>query len=196
MKPFILRTFVIAALGLGTTLPLITSVNAETPASDRFFCGTSRNSSTGESVPATIARTKRGNVPMIIWKSTFFATGRKSFTPQARCQEVSRRFQSFYREGSLAYLTTGTLNAQNVICVAEDFGGPCKGLLLTLEPKDNPKQFLQDLLSVRTRATGPVVRGSGNDYIDVEEFLNTAPIQTDPLSTASPKKLSPLSPHK
>lgn len=190
MKPFIFFTFVIA-LGLEAVLLFVSSVSAQTSSSDRFFCGNSRNSSTGESVPATIAHTKRGNVPMILWRSTFFAAGSNSFTPQGRCQEVSRRFESFYREGTLAYLTTGKLNDQNVICVAEEFGGPCKGLLLTLEPKDNPQQFLQELLAVRTRAKGPIVRGTENTYIDVEEFLNTAPTQNDTLSNSPSKQLYP-----
>ncbi|MCG9892778.1 MAG: COP23 domain-containing protein [Thermosynechococcaceae cyanobacterium MS004] len=148
----------------------------------KFFCREYRNPKTGELVPATFASTKRGSVPMILWKSTFFSNGANSFSPINRCIEVSRRFQTFYSEGVLTYLTTGQMNNQNVICVADEYGGPCRGLLLTLEPKDNPTQFLRDLTNLRTRASGPITRGSESLYIDVDEMLEAEPTEAPPLT--------------
>lgn len=190
MKPFIFSTVGVAVLGLIAPLPFVSSAQAETQSSDRFFCGTSRDSATGKDIPVTIARTPRGNVSMILWKSTFFATSLNDFTPQSRCQEVSRRFQSFYRSGTLSFLTTGKINGQNVICAAAEYGSPCKGLLLTLEPNDDPQKVLKDLLDLRTRARGPITRGEESTYIDVEEFLNTAPVQDNTLSIAPPNSAS------
>jgi Circadian oscillating protein COP23 len=192
MKVFFLRPIVIAtALGLMATPAFIQPSQAETQSNARFFCSAILNPATGEKTPMTLARTQRGNVEMIRWKSTFFKNSADDFMPMNRCTEVSRRFQDFYNQGILSYLTTGKMNAQNVICVAEEYGGPCSGLLLTLEPKDDPQQVLQELMNVRTRASsGPLTRGSGSAYFDVEDFLATAPVQ----ATSAQAEMSPASP--
>ncbi len=192
MKGSFLRPIAIAtALGLMAIPSFMQSSQAETQSNARFFCSAIVNPATGEKTPMTLAKTQRGNVEMIRWKSTFFKNGVNDFTPMSRCTEVSRRFQDFYNQGILSYLTTGKMNAQNVICVAEEYGGPCSGLLLTLEPKDNPQQVLQELMNVRTRASGgPLTRGSGSAYFDVEDFLETAPVQT----TSIQEKILPASP--
>jgi Circadian oscillating protein COP23 len=183
MKRSSLRPILIAAtLGLMAVPVLMQPSQAETQGSSRFFCGASINPKTGEKTPMTMARTQRGNVAMIRWKSTFFNNARQDFTPMNRCMEVSRRFQTFYSQGILSYLTTGVMNDQNVICVAEEYGGPCSGLLLTLEPKDNPQQVLKELMDIRNRASGPITRSAGPAYFDVEQFLETAPVQTEPVT--------------
>jgi hypothetical protein len=169
----------------------------QTQSAARFFCGQSRIPSANKTVPTTFAMTKRGNVPVIRWQSTFFASS-SLYTPQKRCEEVSRRFQKYYSEGNLAYLTAGQMNAQNVICVSDEYGGPCQGLVLTLEPKDNPQVVLKDLLSARNRAGGPVTRSTGSLYVDMNNFLDTTPVEEDVSSTPAPApkmirpKVSPL----
>jgi Circadian oscillating protein COP23 len=182
MRPHSLQAIGIATLGLFFSMPLVLPVQAESQSSNRFFCGKSRNPVTGDENPTTIARTQRGNVLMIHWKSTVFVNGLNDFTPESRCIEVSRRFQEFYSQGNLSYLTIGKINNQNVICVAQEYGGACKGLLLTLEPKDDPQVVLRDLMDVRVNARGPITRGTDAPYIDIEEFLDTAPVQNQPLS--------------
>jgi Circadian oscillating protein COP23 len=178
-RPFLRSIIIATTLSLMAAPSLVQPSQAETQGNSRFFCGATINPKTGEKTPMTMARTQRGNVAMIRWKSTFFNNARQDFTPMSRCTEVSRRFQTFYNEGILSYLTTGTMNAQNVICVAEEYGGPCSGLLLTLEPKDNPQQVLQELMDIRNRASGPITRSAGSAYFDVEQFLETAPVQTE-----------------
>jgi hypothetical protein len=152
--------------------------NSPAPSSARFFCGQSRVSTANKTVPTTFAHTKRGNVPVIRWQSTFFSSS-NVYTPQKRCEEVSRRFQKYYSEGTLAYLTAGQMNAQNVICVSDEYGGPCQGLLLTLEPKDDPQTVLKDLLNARNRAGGPLTRSTGSLYVDMANFLETTPVEED-----------------
>ncbi len=185
---------VAAAMSGGVILPNVQPSHAETSGDMRFFCAKSLNPQTGKAVPTTMAKTKRGNVAMIRWQSTYFSANGKSFTPQDRCQEVSRRFQTFYQDGVLAYLTTGKMNAQNVICVSDEYGGPCQGLLLTLEPKDNPEEVLKALLNVRTRARGAITRSTGTSYVDVQEFLDSAPVEKDapvaaPSTMTKPQKV-------
>lgn len=191
MKVTFLHAIGVTALGLMASIPFALSAQAEFQPNNRFFCGKSRNAATGGVVPTTIARTQRGNVLMIHWKSNFFTNGLSGYTPESRCIEVSRRFQTFYSTGNLSYLTTGKINDQNVICVAEEYGGSCKGLLLTLEPKDNPQQVLRDLMDVRINARGPITRGASSTYIDLEEFLDAAPIQDEALSASPTAQTSP-----
>lgn len=174
------------AMSLVVSVPMAQPSHAESKTDTRFFCGKTINAATGNAVPTTLASTRRGNVAMIFWKSTFFGQKGRGFSPDDRCKEVSKRFQAFYKDGVLSYLTTGKMNNQNVICVSDEYGGPCQGLLLTLEPKDNPEQVLHELLNVRARARGPLVRGSGASYIDVQDFLDNAPVEKNLSSKATP----------
>jgi hypothetical protein len=151
------------------------SFAAEKP-SARFFCGQSRIGEAEQNTPTTFARTKRGNVPVIRWKSTYFENS-NDYSPMRRCEEVSLRFQEYYSDGTLDYLTSGQMNSQNVICVADEYGGSCQRLLFTLEPKDNPQDVLRDLLSTRDRSSGPLTRGAGALYVDMANFLETAPVE-------------------
>ncbi len=173
-------------MSLVVAIPMAQPSHAEGETDARFFCGKTINAKTGKAIPTTLASTRRGNVAMIFWQSTFFAQQGKGFTPTDRCEEVSKRFQTFYQEGILSYLTTGQMNNQNVICVSDEYGGPCQGLLLTLEPKDNPEQVLQELLNVRARARGAIVRSAGPSYIDVQDFLDNAPVEKNLSSNVMP----------
>jgi Circadian oscillating protein COP23 len=184
--PLLSPISIAVAMSLVVALPMAQPSYAEGKTDARFFCGKTINAQTGKVVPTTLASTRRGNVAMIFWQSTFFAQQGQGFTPTDRCEEVSKRFQAFYTEGILSYLTTGKMNNQNVICVSDEYGGPCQGLLLTLEPKDNPEQVLQELLNVRARARGALVRSAGPSYIDVQDFLDNAPVEKDLSSTVIP----------
>jgi hypothetical protein len=72
-----------------------------------FYCGTD-----GE-IPTTMASTSQDEVPVIRWVSDYFADS--GWTPQARCEEVSQRFQTYHQNGSLKFLTTGRMNGQPVV---------------------------------------------------------------------------------
>lgn len=152
----------------------------------KFICGKSNN------VSATIAQTQRGNVTIIRWMSGFFSNS--GFTPEKRCQAVSDRFQTYYNNGTLKYLTTGQINNQPVICTAKKQGGSCTDVLMTLEPKDDPNQVLRQLLSIRSGATSaPLSRGVGNSqkplYVNLDAYLRTAPVE--PGTASQPQSLEP-----
>lgn len=154
----------------------------------RFGCAQSGG------VPATMAKTKRGYVPVIRWTSDYF--GSSGWSPQARCQEVSDRFEAYHKDGTLNFLTTGRMNRQSVVCVASREGGPCSGLLFTLKPGSNPGQTLQRLLDVRYRATGPLNESSARVYINMEDFLNKAPVDNTvtEVSNPTPSRVDPTPP--
>lgn len=147
----------------------LTSVRAGTTGS-KFYCGQSKR------VPTTMAQTSRGAVPVIHWVSTLG----ENYTPEYRCKIVSEKFQTFYDNGMLNYLTTGTINQQPVICAAEKENGPCSGVLFTLKPNSDPGRTLRRLLSIRDRAPGAVLNESAPQvYINMTDFLSTAPLETD-----------------
>ncbi|NJM65740.1 MAG: hypothetical protein HC851_08825 [Acaryochloris sp. RU_4_1] len=149
----------------------------------RFSCGESGG------VPATMAKTKRGNVPVIKWTSDYF--GNSGWSAETRCQKVSERFEAYDKDGTLNYLTTGRMNQQSVICVATTEGGPCSGLLFTLKPGSNPGQTLKQLLGVRVNSRGPLNETSERVYINMKEFLDQAPVDTTLSESAAPSLPQP-----
>lgn len=157
-----------AAIAGTTVIAPFSSANAG-PAGSRFTC-LSR-----QGVPATVALTKRGPVPVINWRSTL---GNGVYTPQVRCDIVSKKFQQFYENGTLNFLTTGRKNRQPVVCVALYKGGACNQDLFTLKPGSNPGRTLRQLMAVRTGSSGPLNESAAREYIDVNELLNTAPVDS------------------
>ena len=143
--------------------------------------------------PTTVVDTPRGRISLIVWQSGFFSRG--GWTPERRCQEVSNRFQHHENTRNLRYISTGTLNGYNIICVAEkqetidrDNSYQCQnnGLILTLENKDDPNQVMRELFNLAARASGgPITRGGKPTkmIIDLEEFLDKAePIENVSIS--------------
>jgi len=130
-----------------------------------------------------MAKTKRGAVPVIRWTSKHFDSS--GWSPKARCAEVSNRFESYYRAGTLNFLTTGIINRQSVVCVASRKQGPCEGLLFTLRPGSNPGRTLQQLLGVRVGASGPLNETAARVYIDMEDVLNQESVEGETESNSN-----------
>lgn len=175
----------IAAIGLGVVASPHQPLTAQTT-SPTFSCGRDI-----DGVPATMARTTRGQIPMIRWKTEYFSSS--GWTPWRRCEEVSRRFENYNKQGKLAYITTGEENGYPIICVAEREGGRCINkdsgeLLLTLRKKENANETLVKLLRVRDSGSNPLehairaaysLDSQGRVYIQVEPFLSLAPNRED-----------------
>ena len=152
-----------------------------------------------DNVPTTVAETSRGSVSVIRWASHYF-TG-SGWTPEARCQEVSQRFQTYHQAGSMNYLTTGRMNRQPVICTSDRQGGACQNLLFTLKHTSNPGRTLQELMEVRVQAAGPLNETTSQVYINLNDFLDTSPLLDEPSSESSnfnevsPQTLEPADVH-
>ena len=142
---FLMFCLVTVTMGCESTLSIAPS-QAITAATS-FVCGKY------EGTPATVARTKKGDVPIVIWSSDGFS--KAGFTPQVRCQQVSARFQTLYRSGQLKYITAGTLNSIPVICATKEQTGSCtqQNLLYTLKAGADPQLVIKKLMMVRNRAT-------------------------------------------
>lgn len=169
---------ILASVGvLGAIAPVQA---AEVNQSAKFVCGTSQG------YPATVALTPRGSVPVVRWSSNYF--GSSGFSPQQRCKIVSAKFQQYYQNGTLNYLTTGWANRQPVVCVAAHKGGPCSDVLFTLKPGSDPYTTLTRLMQVRVRASGPLNESASSApvepsiadgrYVDMNAFLDAAPVET------------------
>jgi Circadian oscillating protein COP23 len=168
-----INSLTVSSLILASKFGLPEIVNAQ-QVKVAFFCGNY------EGKPTTVAQAAQGDVPIIVW-ATEKGGG---WTPQKRCEEVSKKFQDFYNQGMLNYLTTGIKNGQKVIC-----GGPQKGscqqILFTISDQSrDPDEVLQALFTTRVGATGgPITEtmGSGQIYINLNEFLkNATPITAIP----------------
>ncbi len=112
-----------------------------------FFCDT-----TNYPQPTTVVRNSDRTTPIIYWRYNH-----QNVTALDRCQQVSRRFQDFYNEGLLGYLTTGEMDGQPVICVAQYEGGECVGILLMLRHTDDPREVLNQLTAIREAGSTAIV---------------------------------------
>ena len=184
MNEKIISLFLLSALS--SILMLNTTKAEETKFHNTYSC------IEHEGNPTTIVNTPRGVIQFIVWKSEFFSNS--DWTPQRRCEEVSQRFQKFYDQGILKIITNGTMNRQPVICVAQNKAGEgliCRqnGLLITLEPTDNPQQVMEDLFDQNRLASGnsPLVRGN-QTFVDIDNFLETAPV----IESKPPKPTKPV----
>jgi hypothetical protein len=150
----------------------------------------------------TVVDTRRGRIELIVWQSNFFQGS--GWDPQSRCEEVSSRFQQFSDTGELRYVTTGKINGYNVICVADSERPQqniCQnnGLLITLEPNDNPEQVKNELFDVAARIRGQAItRGCPSEpnyykkpILDLSKFLQCVPtvkahIEAENIDTKDP----------
>ena len=184
MKSIINQTLLLLALGVAM-LP------AKAEASDRYTANKQDIKSSvqyrcmeREGIPATVAYTSRGPIELIRWQNDYFSAS--EYTPDRRCQEVSTRFQQHSDADNLRFISTGTINNYQAICISEDTG-ECKpdGLLLTLQAEDDPEAVLRDLFSLEARRTGGgLTRSSGRsgkikETVDLDSFLTDSPTVED-----------------
>lgn len=178
MKQGLFSPLLAELTGLFGIIILVTStvtalVNQPTYAVDTiFFCGKSKHQ--GRTVPATYVRTQSGRQLMMLrWVSE--NSFPPPWTPQIRCNEVSRRFQRSYDHGTLRYIITGIINKQSVVCAVAQQGDACtnNNVLFTLKPGTKPSAVLTSLLDTRGLAAGRVLDEAGGDdlIIDVGAYI-------------------------
>ena len=118
-----------------------------------FFCDLSNDK------PATVSRTSRGNMTMIIWEdeydSVFFGK-----TPEERCKLTSGKFQAFHEADLLNSVKVTSIDGNNYLCAVKKVSNDCEieDLLMPISPRYNPGEFLQGLMNWRDGAqTGPTI---------------------------------------
>ena len=151
-----------------------------------FRCDTS-----GEN-PTTIYQSSQGTPePWIQWVSDHFSGS--GWSPNARCQEVSSRLETYRKNKKLKYVTLGTVNNQSVICVASQDQGPCEGIIYTLKPGQDGLKALNNLFAWRKGDEGlqsTYESVTAIPYIDVGSRLE----ETTTQSTTQPNAEQPSRP--
>ena len=173
-------TVFFTSIAIATAAMPTTATNAQTDNTVQFICSQGFDRDSGQRLPTTFAWHKQGKTALIRWKTPWG----NGITPQQRCEQVSPRFQQAYDNGTLNFITNGTMNGQPVICTAKEQGGQCQTVLMTLRAEDNSLQMLNQLKDVLGgRTTGPVVHSSGASQtyyrVDIDKFLETAPVEPE-----------------
>jgi hypothetical protein len=183
MNPLTTASISASLLAGAAVLAVISPVAAQSGGA-KFSCGTNQGT------PATVVETSRGNITVIRWISGVFG---EEYSPEYRCRVVSAKFQQFQKDGQLNYLTTGVANGQPIVCVAKTKGGPCTGVLFTLKPGSDPLNTLTRLMNVRVQAGPSLNESTGGSstigdeqYIDVANFLSTAPTDSSSVVETTP----------
>ncbi|NEP04269.1 MAG: hypothetical protein F6K34_05195, partial [Okeania sp. SIO4D6] len=132
---------------------------------NKFYCDRGKNG-----IPTTFVKTPQGTYTVIRWVSNYFLSA--GYSPLTRCRQVSDKFQFFYDDGRLDYITTGIVNRQPVICVSGRKGGPCQGVLFTLKPQQSASETVQKLFDIRVGAsTGPLYESGSRFYLNFNDYI-------------------------
>jgi hypothetical protein len=134
-------------------VPVPTERAAVTPpatftTSRQFFCGISNDK------PATMVRTSRGNIPLILWSDADLASG---LSPQQRCEKISARFENLNQSGHLKFITTGTVNGIPVLCAVPDRNSYCSenNILTSFQSETEANEFARELYQLNASPSEP-----------------------------------------
>lgn len=171
-----LLAIAIASLSLNT---FVRSGSAETTyMTDRinFYCGKFTDKYSGETIPATMAYVpqRKASVSVIAWKSDYIP----AWDAQTRCDTVSPKFQTFYEDSRLDYLTTGVNNGYDIVCAAVE-KQPCQAddQLFQVTASDDPQAVLKGLTGIiGGKSSEPIYQSSGQQiYVSMDKLLDAAP---------------------
>jgi hypothetical protein len=149
------------------------------PVKTTFVCGQKFDQSSGERIPVTAAwiPERKTHVYFIGWKSEYFNQG--GWTPEKRCEMVTQKFQEFYAQNRLNYITSGQNNGYPIICGVANLGEPCNqnNQLFTIRTGSNADAVVLRLMDIAEGKTGDILlQNSGSQaYIPVQAFLAKSP---------------------
>lgn len=163
-------------LSLAQILTVLTIVLGVVPLSRQpsYAGGATFLCDTRNGLPTTVARNERGDIRMIIWNSPEWTEA--GYPPEKRCREVSSKFQTYYNNGTLDYITTGMMNDQLVVCVARVKDDPCTASLFNIKNGSKPSSTLLKIFRLRAQIGGPIYQSDDRIYINMNEYLRTAPL--------------------
>ncbi|MFY7934080.1 MAG: COP23 domain-containing protein [Microcystis aeruginosa] len=189
------KTLTIGLIGVGAALTLQSPSQAQA----RFEC---LLPVTGPHVGVPTTYVKVGSnerKPVIRWVSRY--SSGSGYTPQQRCQEVTRRFNTLYtRPGGIDIITTGYLNGLPVIYSPSDGRerANSSNLLFTLKRGENATQKIAQLFDIREGASSSPLFESSSDSATVhfDKFLENAPVETNPAGGSSSSPAPGTSPEQ
>jgi hypothetical protein len=163
----------IASLSLlltATTIPSI-PVSAQTERV-AFYCGYTQD---GNLYPATmvgVSGREREPRTIIVWKNKVV-----NFTPQKRCEIVSRKFQSAWDRRNFNYLITGTdrKTGTGLICAVRDRSGTCDAskMLFTVVDRQKAQDIIQEIYDSMQKTSNPTYQADPNKLIDMQELIKS-----------------------
>lgn len=164
----LLSLSLISVLAISSTV-FLTQKPIFSQSADRiqFICANTSEIDSGKKIPATVVwiPEERKNVPMIYWKSQTM----KDWSPEARCNTVSPKFDQAFREGRLNYITTGKVNNADVLCAIAKEGQTCnsKNQLFTINTYQTPELVLEQMSGLFEGKSGPLYQSGGKTYIQI-----------------------------
>jgi hypothetical protein len=169
----------ITAIATTLILSMIPSVS-QANSSERvsFSCQNIFDRASQENLPTTVAwiPEQKKHRQIIIWKSNYF----RGWDTRRRCKIVSPKFQRFYEQGTLNYLTNGRVEGNPVICAVATEGDKCNqdNQLFQLKDKRSSETVIVDLFRILIGdARGPIYQSSGRKiYVSMQKLLSKAPI--------------------
>ena len=94
---------------------------------------------------ATVARTSKGDIPIITWTSIIFNS---KWTPKNRCEQVTKKFENLRQKNALNYITTSVVNGSPVICAVKTVNESCtedEEILITLKDYSEAQKVLDQM---------------------------------------------------
>lgn len=140
-----------------------------------FVCENTFDRPSGAYLPTTVAKVPRRSNPVKIIRWQLQEKG--GFSNQQRCQIVSQKFDRFYNQGQLNYITSGEINGYSVICAVANRSQQCNrsNILFTVVEKQDPNLILQKLTGIMAgKESGNIIyQSSGEEqmYFSVEKML-------------------------
>jgi len=189
------KTLTIALIGVGAALTLQSPSQAQTI----FECLVPM---TGPyiGVPTTYAKVGPNEYKAVIRWVSRYSSG-SGYTPQQRCLEVTRRFNTLdARPSGIDIITTGYLNSLPVIYSPSNGRerANSSNLLFTLKRGDDARQKLAQLFGLRQGASSSPLFESSSDSatIDFSKFLESVPVETNPATGSSSSPAPGTSPEQ
>ncbi len=93
---------------------------------------------------ATVARTSNQDIPIITWSSKIFSS---DWTPEKRCQQVTKKFENLRQKNALNYITTSVVNGSPVICAVKTVNESCtdEAILITLKDRSEAQKVFDQM---------------------------------------------------
>jgi hypothetical protein len=189
------KTLTIALIGVGAALTLQSPSQAQT----RFEC---LLPVTGPyvGVPTTYVKVGPDERKAVIRWVSRYSSG-SGYTPQQRCLEVTRRFNTLdARPSGIDIITTGYLNSLPVIYSPSNGRerANSSNLLFTLKSGENATEKIQQLFDIREGASSSPLFESSSDSatIDFSKFLESVPVETNPATGSSSSPAPGTSPEQ
>jgi hypothetical protein len=189
------KTLAISLIGVGAALTLQSPSQAQT----RFEC---LLPVTGPhvGVPTTYVKVGPDERKAVIRWVSRYSSG-SGYTPQQRCLEVTRRFNTLYtRPGGIDIITTGYLNGLPVIYSPSNGRerANSSNLLFTLKKGENATEKIQQLFDLREGVgTSPLFESSSDSAtVHFNKFLESVPVETNLATGSSSSPVPETSPEQ